>query len=237
MSDETEDLFSQFYPGIAYFIAFIPSPTCNPDRLFEFLHFENTEAEINFIKTRVKHESEEQEHSERLSKELFNVLKDNDNDAVRQFVKLSSQFCYAKELNEMIYDWSEEEKTAVFGMRHLVPDNMNCKFLYPCRLVIVNDSDFGEIWEKASNNLKRDGLKFFCETISGDADGKVPVPLSDQAPSEIMDIINKINYAMANFDNPQILCNGLAYVKPKLAEYTFVQMMDTETYLLKLMGS
>ena len=102
-----------------------------------------TEAEINFIKTRVKHESEEQEHSERLSKELFNVLKDHDNDAVRQFVKLSSQFCCAKELNEMIYDWSEEEKTAVFGIRHLVPDNMNCKFLYPCRLVIVNDSDFG----------------------------------------------------------------------------------------------
>ena len=107
----------------------------------------------------------------------------------------------------------------------------------PCRLVIVNDSDFGEILEKTSNNLKRDGLKFFCEIISGDADGKVVVPLSDQASSEIMDIINKINYAMANFENPQILCNGLVYVKPKLAECTFVQMMDTETYLLKLMGS
>ena len=104
MSDEIEDLFSHFYPGIAYFIAFTPSPTCNPDRRFEFLHFENTEAEINFIKIRVRHESEEQEHNDRLSKELFNVLKDHDNDAVRQFVKLSSQFCYAKELNEMIYD-------------------------------------------------------------------------------------------------------------------------------------
>ena len=91
--------------------------------------------------------------------------------------------------------------------------------------------------EKASNNLKRDGLKLFCETISGGADGKVPVPLSDQASSEIMDIINKINYAMANFENPQLLCNGLVYVKPKLAEYTFLQMMDTEIYLLKLMGS
>ena len=63
----------------------------------------------------------------------------------------------------MIYDLSEEEKTAVFGIRHLVPDNMNCKFLYPCRLVIANDSDFGEILEKASNNLKRDGLKFLVK--------------------------------------------------------------------------
>ena len=40
ISDEIEDLFSHFYPGIAYFIAFTYSPTCNPDRLFEFLHFE-----------------------------------------------------------------------------------------------------------------------------------------------------------------------------------------------------
>ena len=89
----------------------------------------------------MKYESEEQEHNERFSKEQFNVLKYHDNDAVRQFVKLPSQFCYAKELNDKIYDWSEEEKTAVFGIRHLVPDNMNCKFLYPCRLVVVNDSD------------------------------------------------------------------------------------------------
>ena len=66
------------------------------------------------------------------------------------------------------------KKTAVFGIRHLVLDNMNCKFLYPCRLVIVNHSDFGEILEMASNNLKRESLKVFCETISGDADGKVP---------------------------------------------------------------
>ena len=87
------------------------------------MHFKNTEAEINFIKTRVKHENEEQEHSVRLSKELFNALKDHGNDVVREFVKLSSQFCYAKELNDMIYDWWEEEKTAVFGIRHLVPDN------------------------------------------------------------------------------------------------------------------
>ena len=57
--------------------------------------------------------------------------------------------------------------------------------------------------EKASNNLKRDGLKFFCETISDDADAKVPVPLSDQASSEIMDIINKVNFAMVNFENPK----------------------------------
>ena len=47
-----------------------------------------------------------------------------------------------------------------------------------------------KFWKRPVS-LKRDGLKFFCETISGDADGKVPVLLSDQASSEIMDIIKK----------------------------------------------
>ena len=36
MNDETEDLFSLFYPGIASYIAFTPSPTCDPDRLSNF---------------------------------------------------------------------------------------------------------------------------------------------------------------------------------------------------------
>ena len=52
-----------------------------------------------------------------------------------------------------------------------------------------------------------------------------------------MDIITKINYAMEHFENPQILCNGFVYVKPKTAKLTFVQMMDTERYILKLMAS
>ena len=61
--------------------------------------------------------------------------------------------------------------------------------------------------------------------------------LSDQGSSELMDIITKINYAMEHFENSQILCNGFVYVKPKTAKFAFVQMMDTERYLLKLMAS
>ena len=36
---------------------------------------------------------------------------------------------------------------------------------------------------------------------------------------------------------PRYFCNGFVYVKPKTAKFTFVQMMDTERYLLKLMTS
>ena len=58
--------------------------------------------------------------------------------------------------------------------------------------------------------------------------------LSDQGSSELMGIITKINYAMEHFEAPQILCNGFVYVKPETAKCTFVQIMDTERYLLKI---
>ena len=136
----------------------------------------------------------------------------------------------------MVYYWSDEEKEAVFGSRKLSPDNLDCKFYYPCRLMIVNEPVLGESLEIASRNLQKDGLKLFCDKIIQSSEN-IPVALSDQGSSELMDIITKINYAMEHFENPQILCNGFVYVKPKTAKFTFVQMMDTERYLLKLMAS
>ena len=84
---ELDDMLRNFSPGISYFIAFTPSESCDPESLFQFLHFQNTEAEINYIKTRVKYESEEKENTERLSRELFDVLKDYDNEALCKALK------------------------------------------------------------------------------------------------------------------------------------------------------
>ena len=110
---ELDDMLHNFFPGISYFIAFTPSESCDPESLFIFLRFQNTEAEISYIKTRVKYDSEEKENTERLSRDLFSVLKDHDNEAVQHFAKLSCQFCYTKELSEMVYDWFVEVKEAV----------------------------------------------------------------------------------------------------------------------------
>ena len=136
----------------------------------------------------------------------------------------------------MAYDRSDEEKEAVFGSRKLSPDSLDCRFYYPCRLVIVNEPVFGESLEIAACNLQKAGLKLYCDKIIQSPEN-TPVALSDQGPSELMDIITKINYAIKYFENPQILCNGFVYVKPKAAKFTFVQMMDTERYLLKLIAS
>ena len=56
---ELDDMLRNFFLGISYFLAFTPSESCDPESLFQFLHCQNTEAEINYIKTRVKYESEE----------------------------------------------------------------------------------------------------------------------------------------------------------------------------------
>ena len=56
---ELDDTLCNFFPGISYFIAFTPNESCDLETLFQFLYFRNTETEISYIKTRVKHESEE----------------------------------------------------------------------------------------------------------------------------------------------------------------------------------
>ena len=163
---ELDDMLRYFFPGISYFIAFTPSQLCDPESLFQFLDFQNTEAEINYIKTCVNYESKEKKNNERLSRELFNILKEHDNEAVQHFVKLLSQFCYTKELSEMVYDWSDEEKEAVFSSRKLSPDNLDCRFYYPCRLVIVNEPVFGKSLEIAARDLQKDGPKLFVTKLS-----------------------------------------------------------------------
>ena len=79
----------------------------------------------------------------------------------------------------MVYDWSDEEKEAVFGSRKLSPDNLDCRFYYPCRLVIVNEPVFGESLEIATRNIQKDGLKLFCDKIIQSPEN-IPVALSDQ---------------------------------------------------------
>ena len=95
----------------------------------------------------------------------------------------------------MVYDSSDEEKEAVFGSRKLSSDiNLDCRFYYPCRLVIVNEPVFDESLEIASRNYQKDGMKLFCDKIIQSPEN-IPVALSDQGSSELMDIITKINLA------------------------------------------
>ena len=59
-------------------------------------------------------------------------------------VKESNQFCAAKHIAEIVKDMKKKEVEDKFGCAAdiLVPEDS--KFQLPCRLVIVNENEFGE---------------------------------------------------------------------------------------------
>ena len=42
---------------------------------------------------------------------------------------------------------------------------------------------------------------------------------------------------MVKFQKPRVICDGMVYVKPPNAVYTFIEMMDPSTYLHKIMSN
>ena len=49
---DVDTVCNNFYPGVAYFIAFSPSQLCNEQVIMKILHDQDTEAEIKAIQTR-----------------------------------------------------------------------------------------------------------------------------------------------------------------------------------------
>ena len=49
---DVDTVCDNFYPGVAYFIAFSPSQLCNEQVIMKTLHDQDTEAEIKTIQTR-----------------------------------------------------------------------------------------------------------------------------------------------------------------------------------------
>ena len=52
-----------------------------------------------------------------------------------------------------------------------------------------------------------------------------------------MKAVGDINGVMTNSSNPHVLCRGKVCAKPEAAQFTFVPMMDPDTYLNKLLAN
>ena len=61
--------------------------------------------------------------------------------------------------------------------------------------------------------------------------------LVEENTCELMKAVGDTNGVMANLSNPHVLCRGKVYANPDAAQFTFVPMMDPETYLNKLLGT
>ena len=239
LDTESGSTYVQFYPGISYFIVYSQSYVCNPDKFVQCLQQHDMDMDVAPVQVRLKAINEAAKIDaegitdiERLTKELCNVVKDHNNVSISNFVI----DCYTRKLAESVDDWTEEDKVKVFGERMKTKRIDDPHLKRPVRLVLVNKLDFGERLTSIAKILRRDNLQFAFHTIEN-KDTSLSCYLADKSSRELTTTIELINKAMRKFQQPHALCNGMVYVKPPQASFTFVEMTDPNTYLHKLMSN
>ena len=105
----------------------------------------------------------------------------------------------------------------------------------PTRLTVIDMEEYGIEIAAAIKNLKRDGL----ECVFKDNSNLQPFVNLDlsfgDSNSELLQVIKKLGFMMSSLGHA--LYKGDIYVKPPSAKFTYVLMMDVESYINKLMIS
>ena len=105
----------------------------------------------------------------------------------------------------------------------------------PTRLTVIDMEEYGIEIAAAIKNLKRDGL----ECVFKDSSNLQPFVNLDlsfgDSNSELLQVIKKLGLMMSSLGHA--LYKGDIYVKPPSAKFTYVLMMDVESYINKLMIS
>ena len=94
-ADSSEAVLEEpdFYPAIAYFVAFTESEDCNANNIFQVLHESETIAQVRQIASRSK-----KPNTNQIASDFFNVLKEHNNPAIENIVKKSNELCFYKAL-------------------------------------------------------------------------------------------------------------------------------------------
>ena len=103
-STENDNSKVLFDHGVAYFVAYTPSDSCNQDTIFELFHKNEMEATVHKIRTRsIKvYDDENESMREQLLKELELVVKDQKCPAIVKMLKESNKFCFHRPLLKLI---------------------------------------------------------------------------------------------------------------------------------------
>ena len=103
------------------------------------------------------------------------------------------------------------------------------------RIVLVNKEVYRDRITAVVRQLRSDGMCLFIDTIDKP---ESPSPsLVEESTCELMKAVGDNNGVMANLSNPHVLCRGKVYAKPEASQFTFVPMMDPDTYLNKLLAN
>ena len=118
---------------------------------------------------------------------------------------------------------SKRERVKHFGDQQTIEAPDQPRLQLPCRIVIVNEHDFGNALRKAAGNLHRDGFEFFIDNLESKSASTIAI--RDTPPSDFFNTIEKINKAMTMFKRSNVLHKGNIYVKPKQAKFTFIDIL------------
>ena len=208
----------KIYPGVSYFIAYRETSQCSKDAIFRALHDADMDPTISEIKTR--HSASMHNYEDVAIKKLAQVVKDHDNRATMDLVRMSNTFCRTACRDHS----NNREDVRSVDRPTRYPQT-------PCRLVVVEQSSYGAPLSKAHACLTSDGLLCELEIV----DKPVQPNLSITAPSSVTSVVRDIGIVMSRCGHA--LHRGFVYVKPADASLTFIRMMDVNTYINKLLAN
>ena len=160
---------------------------------------------------------------ESVARQLFQVVKDHNNPMVFEMVQASNQFCIANCRSSS----AEEESNVpehVTDRRPRYPTS-------PCRIIVINTTEFDSPLHDAVDKLRPDGLTVEIDSwVTAQPDGPC---LSSN--NDLIKTVKKIAALMSVCGHA--LHQGDVYAKAPGATMAYVQMMDVGSYLNKLLAN
>ena len=214
----SEDRRGETYPAIAYFIVYRQNDECNETTIFAKLHNEEVEPDITPIRVRVS--SGQNRQTETAAKQLFQVIKDHNKEAVQEMLDFSNVYCYQEAADSSDDPDSDDED--------ICPNHFPT---VPCAIVVVNQREHCAAIQRAVERLRSDGLVVDID-VSHDDSFLHP---NEIGSNEVSAVIKKIEKTMKLCDHA--LYRSHVYAKPDGASFTYVRMMDVASYLHKLLAN
>ena len=97
--------------------------------------------------------------------------------------------------------------------------------MVPSILVVVNEREFSDILERASNKLRSDGLVLVMDASRDQSSAAA----AETTSNEVAVLIRKIAKAMELCSHA--IYRSQVYARPDGAAFTYVRMMDVSSYL------
>ncbi|CAB4008241.1 Hypothetical predicted protein [Paramuricea clavata] len=196
------------YPCVAFFVVYEPSEKCSDNTFFAALHNHDVEPTITPIRVRNNGNQE----METAARQLFQVVKDHNNQSIQDMIDVSNTYCYRNASVESSEAESEdEEEYEEFHPKHFPT--------VPCCFVIVNHGGFLQEFDSAIKKLESDGL-----VVETTLDTELETVAPGTCSNDVISTIRKIERVMEM--SKHALYRGIIYYKPNGAQLTVLETLS-----------